>query len=55
MAIYKVRKRNGAIVDFDKAKIEKAIKLAFESTGVTVFEELKSVTAKVIKVVDKKI
>ncbi len=55
MAIYKVRKRNWAIVDFDKSKIEKAIKLAFESTGVTVFEDLKLVTAKVIKAVDKKI
>lgn len=55
MAIYKVRKRNGAIVDFNKAKIEKAIKLAFESTGVTVFEDLKSVTVKVIKIVEKKI
>jgi hypothetical protein len=31
MAIYKVRKRNGAIVSFDKSKIEKAIRLAIES------------------------
>ena len=36
MAIYKFRKRNWAIVDFDKAKIEKAVRLAFESVGVTV-------------------
>lgn len=55
MAIYKVRKRNWAIVDFDKAKIEKAIRLAFESVGTTVAEDLKSITTKIVKAIDKKI
>jgi len=31
MAIYKVRKRNGAIVTFDKVKIEEAIKRAIKA------------------------
>jgi len=31
MAIYKVKKRNGAIVSFDRIKIEQAIKKAIES------------------------
>lgn len=55
MAIYKVRKRNWAIVDFDKSKIEKAIRLAFESVGVVNADDLKWVSAKVIKSVEKKI
>jgi hypothetical protein len=33
MAIYKMRKRNGAIVSFDKKKIENAITLALQSIG----------------------
>jgi len=55
MAIYKVRKRNWAIVDFDISKIEKAIRLAFESVGVVNADDLKSVTSKIVKAVDKKI
>ena len=31
MTIYKIRKRNGSIVTFEKEKIEKAIQLAFEA------------------------
>lgn len=33
MAIYKMRKRNGAIVSFDKNRIEQAITLAIQSIG----------------------
>ncbi len=55
MAIYKVRKRNWAIVDFDKSRIEKAIKLAFESVGDTKFAGLKWLVTKVVKAVDKRI
>jgi hypothetical protein len=32
MAIYKIKKRNGAIASFDVTKIELAIKKAFEAT-----------------------
>ncbi len=55
MAIYKVRKRNWAIVDFDISKIEKAIRLAFESVGIVNDDDLKLVTSKIVKAVDKKI
>jgi hypothetical protein len=33
MAIYKVKKRNGSIVDFDISKIEYAIKSAVEAVA----------------------
>jgi anaerobic ribonucleoside-triphosphate reductase len=33
MAIYKVRKRNGSIVTFEREKIEKAIEKAIKSVG----------------------
>jgi ribonucleoside-triphosphate reductase len=33
MAIYKVKKRNGAIVTFDRDKIYEAIKKAIKSVG----------------------
>lgn len=55
MAIYKVRKRNWAIVDFDKSKIEKAVRLAFESVGIADTDDLKLITEKIVKAVDKKI
>jgi len=55
MAIYKVRKRNWAIIDFDKSKIEKAIRLAFESVGIMDFNDSKLLTTKIEKAVEKKI
>lgn len=55
MAIYKVRKRNWAIVDFDKSKIEKAIKLAFESVWSIQEDSLQKLSLRVIKAVEKKI
>ncbi|MDR1944579.1 MAG: hypothetical protein LBQ59_00375 [Candidatus Peribacteria bacterium] len=33
MTIYKVRKRNGSIVTFEREKIEKAIEKAIKSVG----------------------
>lgn len=35
MPITKIKKRNGAIVDFDRSRIEAAIRKAFEATGVS--------------------
>ncbi|MCF7834693.1 ribonucleoside triphosphate reductase [Candidatus Gracilibacteria bacterium] len=55
MAIYKVRKRNGAIVSFDKKRIETAIKLAFESLDIKEGFDVTKITNKVMKVVEKKI
>ena len=40
MAMYKVQKRNGAIVTFEKSKIENAIKKAIESVHGTDFSEV---------------
>ena len=54
MAIYKIRKRNGAISSFDISKIEAAIKKAFEATGATDFSDVPSLAKKVAKDVEKK-
>ncbi|MDD3262375.1 MAG: ribonucleoside triphosphate reductase [Candidatus Absconditabacteria bacterium] len=55
MAIYKVKKRNGAIVSFDRIKIEQAIKKAIESVGGTDFSKVSAITDKVIESVIAKI
>jgi len=55
MAIYKIRKRNGAIVSFDQAKIEHAIKRAIEAVGENDFSEVKNLTQQVMKEVEKRI
>ena len=55
MAIYKVRKRNGAIASFDISKIELAIKRAFEATGATDVAAVSSLAKKVAKEVERKI
>jgi len=55
MAIYKVRKRNGAIIDFDINRIEIAIKKAMEATGETEFKEVTPLAKKVSKDVEKKV
>lgn len=49
MAIYKVRKRNGAIVSFDRNKIENAIKRAIESVGGTDHSKVEIIAEKVIE------
>jgi len=54
MAIYKVRKRNGAIISFDRSKIEKAIKLAIEAVGGEDFSTVNSMTDAVIEVLIEK-
>ena len=53
MAIYKVRKRNGAIIDFDIAKIESAIKKAIEAVGGDDFSEVSTLAGKISKEVEK--
>ena len=55
MAIYKVRKRNGAIIDFDIAKIESAIKKAIEAVGGTDFSSVSKLAKAVGKEIEKKI
>jgi ribonucleoside-triphosphate reductase len=55
MVIYKIRKRNGAIVSFDRTKIENAIKKAFEAVGETDFSVIPSLAKKAGKEVEKKI
>ena len=49
MTLYKVRKRNGAIVTFDRAKIEQAIQKAIESVGGNDFSEISTLTDRVIE------
>lgn len=44
MSIYKIRKRNWAIVWFDREKIEKAIKMSIEASDWDDFEDLKVIT-----------
>ncbi|MCF7836300.1 ribonucleoside triphosphate reductase [Candidatus Gracilibacteria bacterium] len=53
MAAHKVQKRNGAIVDFDSAKIEKAIFSAAKAAGGKDFDEAKNLTAKVVAELEK--
>jgi ribonucleoside-triphosphate reductase (formate) len=55
MAIYKVRKRNGAIIDFDITRIEAAIKKAIEAVGGTDFSSVAALAKKVSKEIEKKI
>ena len=55
MAIYKIRKRNGAIDSFDITRIEAVIKKAFEATGTTDFGEITNLAKKVAKEVEKKV
>jgi ribonucleoside-triphosphate reductase len=53
MAAHKVQKRNGAIVDFDSAKIEKAIFSAAKAAGGKDFDKAKNLTAKVVAELEK--
>ena len=53
MAVDKIKKRNGAVVDFDRIRIEKAMGKAFLATGVDVSQEtLESVTDDLIGVLE---
>lgn len=55
MAIYKLRKRNGAIVTFDRTKIESAIHAAIEAVGGTDFSRISSFVDQVIMCVEGKV
>ncbi|MDD3794166.1 MAG: ribonucleoside triphosphate reductase [Candidatus Gracilibacteria bacterium] len=55
MAIYKIVKRNGAIVSFDREKIEKAIISAIKSCDGNDFSHVSSMTNLVIDLVEKKV
>lgn len=52
MAIYKVRKRNGAIVTFDESKIQEAIKKAIEGAGGADFSDVPNLAHNAIKLVE---
>lgn len=49
MALYKVRKRNGAIVTFNRHKIEQAIQKAIEAVGGEDFSRVTHLTDEVIE------
>lgn len=55
MPIYKVKKRNWAIVTFDKNKIEDAIKKAIKAVGGDDFSHVSSITNVAITLVESKI
>lgn len=55
MVIYKIRKRNGAIVTFEKDKIHHAIKSAFEATGSEDLSPVEKLTDLVLVEIEKKI
>jgi hypothetical protein len=55
MTIYKIRKRNGSIVTFEKEKIEKAIRLAFEAVQNNEVEHIPTLVDLVISNVEAKI
>ncbi|MFK7779545.1 MAG: ribonucleoside triphosphate reductase [Candidatus Gracilibacteria bacterium] len=55
MPIYKVRKRNGAIVTFDKKKIEDAIIASIKASGGEEFDAVKSITNITIALVEAKV
>jgi len=48
MALYKIRKRNGAIVTFNRGKIEEAIQKAIQAAGGDDFSRVVSMTDEVI-------
>ena len=55
MAIFKVIKRNWAIVDFARSKIENALKLAIEACWGTDFSKLSDLTDAIITDVERKV
>ena len=54
MAIFKVKKRNGSIVDFDRSKIEHALKLAIEAVGWKDFSKITDIASAIISSVEVK-
>ncbi|MCT4617724.1 MAG: ribonucleoside triphosphate reductase [Candidatus Gracilibacteria bacterium] len=55
MAFFKVKKRNGAIATFDKARIEDAIKKAIEAAGGKDFTEVEKITDLAIELTEEKV
>lgn len=55
MTIYKIRKRNGSIVTFEKEKIENAIKLAFEAVQNNETQHIPALVDLVVSNVESKI
>ncbi|MDP2090048.1 MAG: ribonucleoside triphosphate reductase [Candidatus Gracilibacteria bacterium] len=55
MAIYKVKKRNGAIVTFDRKKIENAIVASIKASGGNNFDLVKSITNLVITLLENRV
>lgn len=52
MAIYKIRKRNGTIVTFDRLRIEVALEKAIQSVGGTDFSHVAGLTDEIISIAD---
>lgn len=55
MAIYKISKRNGAIVTFDQTKIRDAIIASVKASGWEDFKEVDIITDQVVNLIEKKI
>ena len=55
MTIYKIRRRNGSIVTFEKDKIANAIQSAFEAVGNKEVEHIPSLVDLVISNVENKV
>lgn len=55
MAIYKVKKRNGTIVDFEQNKIVKAIEKAITSVGGSDFSHIEEMVSRVADLVEAKV
>jgi hypothetical protein len=55
MNFFKIKKRNGSFVTFDKSKIEKAIKKSIESVGGEDFSEVPQLTKSAIDIAMKKL
>lgn len=54
MAIFKVKKRNWTIVDFDISKIQNAIKLAIEAVWGKDFSKIEDLSKNIVELVEKK-
>jgi ribonucleoside-triphosphate reductase len=54
MAIYKVQKRNGTIVTFERLKIEGAIAKAIEAAGGHEYSQVAPMTDEVIELLGKR-
>lgn len=55
MALYKIQKRNGTIVTFDRLRIENALAKAIEAVGGSDFTEVMLMTDEVIALLESRI